>query len=335
MTRLLSEILSEIRSSGPLTFARYMELCLYHPEFGYYRSGRVKLGPKGDYYTSAHVHAAFARLLVVRWKQMWEELGGGAFTVLEPGAGGGEIAREAVSWAGRAHTDFASALRYVPVEYGQPLPDRVTGCIFSNEFFDAQPVHAVRFAGGAIEELYVEERDGQLAWTAGKPSSPDLGAWLARLGIEPEEGQVLEVSLASADWMRRFAQLLERGYVLSVDYGYRVREVSHGRRFPDGSLMTYRQHAASGDVFREPGDRDITAHVNFDLLRLAGEQHALAETSFSTQGAYLARLGEASQFSEVFADCSSESDRLRVSLLLKNLLFGIGETMQVQELRRR
>lgn len=298
-------------------------------------SGRVKLGPEGDFYTSAHVHAAFARLLLVRWKQMWEELGGGAFAVLEPGAGGGEIAREAVSWAGRAHPDFARALRYIPVEYGQPLPDRVTGCVFSNEFFDAQPVHVVRARGSELEELYVVERDGQLAWAPGPPSSPELAVWLARLSIEPEDGQLLEISLDAAGWMRRFARLLERGYVVTVDYGYRAREISHGRRFSEGSLMTYRKHTATSGLFAEPGDRDITAHVNFDLLRLAGEEQGLAETTFSTQGAYLARLGEASQFAEVFADCSTESDRLRTSLLLKNLLFGIGETMQVQELKRR
>lgn len=360
MTPLLSEIIAEIRASGPLPFARYMELCLYHPEFGYYRSGRAKLGPAGDFYTSAHVHAAFARLLVARWVEMWEELGRGDFILVEPGAGGGEIGREAVSWAARAQPEFARALRYVPLEYGHALPDRVTGCIFSNEFFDAQPVHVVRFRNGALEELYVGERDGGslavsaprrvpvwglsagpagppiplLGWTPGPLSSPELASWLARLRIEPQEGQLLEVSLAAAEWMRRLAWALERGYVLSVDYGYRAREVSGGRRFPHGSLMTYRQHTASAEVFGEPGDRDISAHANFDLLRAAGEEGGLAETFFSSQGAYLARLGEASQFAEVFADCAGETDRLRASLLLKNLLFGIGETMQVQEMKK-
>jgi len=361
MAPLLSAITAEIRASGPLTFARYMELCLYHPEFGYYRSGRGKLGPAGDFYTSAHVHAAFARLLVARWVQMWEELGRGDFLLLEPGAGGGEIGREAVSWAARAHPEFARSLDYVPLEYGHSLPERVAGCIFSNEFFDAQPVHVVRYRNGALEELYVGERDGGgsqavtppapppirapaggpttgplpvLGWTPGPLSSPELASWLSRLRIEPEEGQWLEVSLAAARWMRRFARVLERGYVLSVDYGYRAREVNAGGRFPGGSLMTYRRHTASAEVFREPGDRDITAHVNFDLLRAAGEEEGLAETFFSSQGAYLARLGEPSQFAEVFAHCAGEADRLRASLLLKNLLFGIGETMQVQEMKK-
>ena len=98
----MSQILEEIRARGPMTFARYMEVCLYDPVAGYYRSGRQKLGPGGDFYTSAQVNRGFARLLVRRWAAMWEELGRGAFTVLEPGAGRGEISQEAQAWAARA-----------------------------------------------------------------------------------------------------------------------------------------------------------------------------------------------------------------------------------------
>jgi SAM-dependent MidA family methyltransferase len=330
---LLAEILAEIRTSGPLTLARYMELCLYHPEFGYYRSGRAKLGPSGDFYTSAHVHPAFARLLVKRWSEMWEEQGGGPFTLVEGGAGGGELARAAEDWAARAYPEFARFFRYVPVEFGQPFPERVRGCIFSNEFFDAQPVHVLRCHRGELDELHVGERDGRLCWVPAPLSSPEPAAWLSRLSVEPAEGQLLEVSPAAAGWMRRFADMLECGYVLAFDYGYRAREISAGRRFPQGSLMTYRGHTASDEIFRDPGDRDISAHVNFDLLRAAGAEAGLKETAFCTQGAYLVRLGEATQFTEAFADCSSQADRIRASLLLKNLIFGIGETVQVLEMR--
>ncbi len=102
MTKLYEEILAEIRASGPMPFPRFMELCLYHPCHGYYRSPRQRLGAGGDYYTSAQVHPAFARLLVRRWVQMWEALGGGEFTLLEMGAGRGEIAREGAEtfWGG-------------------------------------------------------------------------------------------------------------------------------------------------------------------------------------------------------------------------------------------
>lgn len=317
-----------------MPFARYMELCLYHPQFGYYRTAREKFGAGGDFYTSAQVHPAFARLLVRRWVAMWQALGGGEFTLLEAGAGRGDIAREAQAWAARAYPEFHGALRYVALEYGNPLPPPFRGCIFSNEFFDAQPTHLLRFRRGCLREMYVAERDGRLEWVEGPPSSPELEAWVRRLGIEPapnQDGQTLELSLAAANWMRQFGVVLERGYVLTFDYGYLACEIARGMRFPHGTLMTYRKHAATDDVFLYPGDRDITAHVNFDLLREAGRDAGLRESRFCSQGRYLIELGEAGQFSEVFADCAAETDRVKATLLLKNLLFGLGETIQVLE----
>ncbi len=328
---LLDHILAEIRQQEPITFARYMELCLYDPQYGYYRSARTRFGPAGDFYTSAQVHPAFARLVVRRWVAMWEGLGGGPFTVLEVGAGSGDFARGAQAWAARACPEFHRALHYVALEYGNPLPQPFTGCVFSNEFFDALPVHVLRCQGGRLRELYVGERGGMLAWIAGEPSSPELESWLERLGIEPAEGQTLEVSPAAASWMRRFGELLKRGYALTFDYGYRAREISRGRRFPSGTLMTYRKHTASAEVLHEPGQRDITAHVNFDLLVEAGRDAGLRQLRHTTQGRYLMELGEAGQFSEVFADCASEAERIQATLLLKNLLFGIGEVIQVLE----
>ena len=331
---LQADVVAEVRASGPITFARYMELCLYHPHHGYYRSAREKFGAAGDFYTSAQVHPGFARLLVRRWVAMWESLGGGEFTLLEAGAGRGDIAREAQAWAARAYPEFSRALRYLPLEYGDPLPPPFCGCIFSNEFFDSQPTHALGFRAGRLWECYVAERDGCLCSQEGEPSSPELKSWLNRLGIEPAEGQVLELSLAAVDWMRRFGALLQRGYVLSFDYGYRAREINRGMRFPNGSLMTYRKHTATEDAFHQPGERDITAHVNFDLLRAAGRDAGLRETRFCTQDSYLMELGEADQFSEVFADGATDADRLKATLLLKNLLFGLGETIQVLEQKR-
>jgi SAM-dependent MidA family methyltransferase len=328
---LLEQILAEIRARGTITFARYVDLCLYHSELGYYRAPRQRFGAAGDFYTSAQVHAAFARLLVRRWAGMWQALGGGPFTLLEMGAGRGEVAREAQAWAARAYPEFARSLRYIPLEYGDPLPAPFSGCVFSNEFFDAQPAHVVRFQSGELYEMHVAERGGRLAWAQGRLSSPELAGWLDRLHIQPEDGQTIELSLEAAAWMRRLGALLERGWVITFDYGYRAREISGGRRFFDGSLMSYRKHTASQEVLRDPGQRDLTAHVNFDLLAEAGREAGLVESRFCSQSRYLMDLGQADQFSEVFADCQTEADRVRARLLLKTLLFDLGETIQVLE----
>src|SRR5688572_4961813 len=180
-----------------VTFARFMETALYDPEHGYYRSGREKFGARGDYYTSVQVHPAFARLLVRRFVQMWEQMGGGEFTVLELGAGPGEFAREAQQWAARRWPEFHRALRYVAVDYGDSLPERVRGCVFSNEFFDAQPVHVLRNSGGRLREMFVAQDGERFVWEEGDLSSPALAPWLERLAIRLEEGDSVEISLAA------------------------------------------------------------------------------------------------------------------------------------------
>lgn len=284
ITQMAQILLEEIRQKGPMSFRRYMELCLYHPEFGYYTGGKNRFGREGDYYTSAQLGTLFARLMAKRFEEMKRELG--AFTVLEIGPGRGDFGR-------------ALPFEYVGVEYGQPLPEHpITGCIFCNEFFDALPVEAYR----GDQEVMVEERDGKFAWIGGPPTR--------------------EVSPDAAAWVERLAALLERGYLVIVDYGYRGREVD---RFVEGTLMTYRHHTASPDVFADPGERDITAHVDFDLLAAAGRAAGLVESCFESQGSYLMRLLDPDS-----VDAAPLEDRLK----LKNLLFGIGETMRVLEMRR-
>src|SRR5205814_893588 len=129
---ILQTVLDEIRAHGPISFERYMELCLYHPESGYYTSpGHERFGRGGDYYTSAQLGTLFARLMSRRFHAMQAEMGGD-FMVLEVGPGRGDFGRE-----------IAREFRYTGIEYGDPWPQEpIRGCIFSNEFFDALPVRA-------------------------------------------------------------------------------------------------------------------------------------------------------------------------------------------------
>src|ERR1017187_8348078 len=103
-------IVAEIRAQGPISFERYMELCLYHPDWGYYTSrARERFGRDGDYYTSAQLGTLFARLMARRFAAMLDELGGGDFTVIEVGSGRGDFGAELVK--------VSPGLRYVPIEY--------------------------------------------------------------------------------------------------------------------------------------------------------------------------------------------------------------------------
>jgi SAM-dependent MidA family methyltransferase len=146
---LLREIQREIATQdGRITFARFMELALYHPQYGYYTSGRERIGKQGDYFTSVSVGSLFGKLLARQFAQFRKELGEPReFSVVEFGGHGGQLRADV--WA--AIPD----LSYQIIEVGDPLPDSIVGCVFSNEFLDALPVHLVQVKDRAWQEVYV------------------------------------------------------------------------------------------------------------------------------------------------------------------------------------
>ena len=146
---LIREIRRDIDASGRrITFERFMELALYHPQFGYYTSRREKIGKRGDYFTSVSVGPLFGRLLAKQFLSFREELGNPAeFEVVEFGGHRGQLRADVLA--------AAPDLRYRIVETGDPLPDSIVGCVFSNEFLDALPVHVVQVKDGAWQEVYV------------------------------------------------------------------------------------------------------------------------------------------------------------------------------------
>ncbi|HYM10543.1 MAG TPA: SAM-dependent methyltransferase [Bryobacterales bacterium] len=327
MNELERQIREEIAASGPLPFTRFMELALYHPTLGYYRRTRDPFGVAGDYYTNAQLQPVFGRLIAQKIAACHEALGRPRdFTVVELGAGRGETAREI-----RA---CLPQIGYLEIERDRGvLPDRFVGVVVANEFFDALPVHVVRSTGAEILERFVAVDREKLGWTDGTPSTALLEGYVRRFAPSLAAGQIVEVNLHALEWMERIACSLERGYVLVIDYGYTSREIAGGRRFPEGSLMSYRRHTAYADVLAEPGERDITAHVNFTALAGHAAPLGLRAAPLETQAQFLLSIGQADEFRSALA-ASSERDTARRRMLLKTLLFGLGETFQVQTFQR-
>lgn len=305
------EILRDlIARSGPVPFHVFMETALYHPEHGYYRRGRDPFGKDGDYYTAEQVQPVFGRLMRALVRQLWREAGlTGRPRVVELGAGRGEMSE--------AFGEFD----YTPVEAGGEPPDQIRGAVFANEFFDALPVHVVTRRKGALRNLRVDYRQERFVWVEGEPAPEEVVAYVRDYASPLEEGARIEVNLDALRWLDRIADCLEDGYLLVFDYGYQSREL---RRYPEGTLMSYRRHRAKEDVLSEPGEQDITAHVNFSALEQYGLTRGLARQRFETMAAALLRAGEPDQFSEALR-ASGEKEQLRLRLQLKTLLFGMGE----------
>ena len=315
MTPAESEVRRRIEERGAITFAEFMDLALYWPRGGYYSSGDP-IGPGGDYYTSPQVHPVFATLLAVQLFQMWQLLDRpDPFTVVELGAGNGLLGRDvAACWDGLPFKSPPS-LRYVCLdrraapgiggEHGNDRPaygvsrvassgiplQRVVGCFLSNEYLDAFPVHQVSMTADGLLEAYVALEDGQLATRLDMPSTPALADRLQALEIELLEGQTAEICLRLDDWAQQVGAAVERGFVLTVDYGRPASELYSPELRPRGTLTTYHQHTQLDTPLRHVGRQDITAQVDFTSVIDAGRRNGLDLLGLNTQGRCLRRLG--------------------------------------------
>ena len=310
---------AEIARNGPLSFRRFMELALYHPEHGYYRRPRDPFGKEGDFYTAEQIQPVFGILVASFIRDLYRQMGEPRdFTVVELGSGRGEMADAFSNW------------RYVPVEIGKGMPEHFTGVVFSNEFFDALPVHVATYCGGEFLEQTVGIENQQFVWQSGEPVNAEIDDYLRRYFPSPEEGRWYEANLDALAWMERIGRSLVNGWVVTIDYGYTRAEAI---RFPAGTLMGYRRHTARNNVLESPGERDITAHVNFTALEERGAELGLDKKIFETLAQMLLRLGEGDQFGAALGADSKEELRRRMQL--KTLLFGMGESFRVLAQRRK
>src|ERR1700680_4342871 len=238
MNRLRNKIEQEICECGPVPFSRYMELCLYDPEFGYYSRNAAQFGKAGDFYTSSDVHAVFGRLLARQFDEMWRVLESPEhITLRELGPGRGLFAQDVLDWSEKKFPDFFGALRYVLEERSPALRQRIEvtlsrhlesgkavlqssgnlsapTIIFANEFFDALPVEVMSSEGS----LRIGSQNGRFVETWAPPSAEEL-EFLDRYSIHPETGERVEVPLQSQRLMSAGAEL-ERGFAIVIDYGY-------------------------------------------------------------------------------------------------------------------
>ena len=312
MTALTEIIRDEIARNGPISFRRFMELALYHPIHGYYiRAGRDPFGRKGDFFTAEQIQPVFGLLIAARIRSLYREMGEPSdFAVVELGAGRREM-QEAL-------TEF----RYIPIDVGSGnLPESFCGVVFSNEFFDALPVHRVAWVNGEPRESLVEWRNDHFEWIHGAPVTGAVREYVLRYFPDDIERVSAEVNLDALEWIERISRALTSGYIFTIDYGYTVKEA---RRFLDGTLMSYRRHTSSADVLAQPGERDLTAHVCFTALEEHGVSHGLKTTRFETLSRTLLEAGEADQFAAALAGGDEVARRLQ----LKTLLFGMGETFR-------
>ena len=316
-----------------------MEYCLYHPREGYYRRGSSEIiGREGDYITSPHTHEVFAHCLADYFHAWFLHLDKPVpFQVCELGAGAGRLAEQILSYLPTAFPGLSEVIDYLEIDVDRgDLPEEVTGIVFSNEFFDALPVHRVCLSGGELKELHVVQEGEEFREASGPLSDPRIGTCLKEAFRELKEDWIYEVNLRMLNVLRVLDQRIGRGAVLTIDYGYTEREYRAMPR-PAGTLACYRDHQVSYNPYDHPGEQDMTCHVHWGMLMRAGRALGWKNQELMTQRDFLMGTGLGERLIQEETAGLFSTDRLSARLEMKELLIpgGISDTLKVlvQEVR--
>lgn len=288
-------------AGGWIGFDRFMDMALYTPGWGYYANASRKFGlmPQSgsDFATAPEMSAHFGRALA---RQVKEALAAtGTTEIWEFGAGSGALAHQLLDALGDSVTqyrvvDLSGSLRERQqerlqafagkVDWVAELPAQMRGVVVGNEVLDAMPVKLLARLNNTWHERGVARLEGGFVHA---DSPTDLRP---PIEVEGEHDYVTEIHRQAEGFMRTLADRLDAGAVFLLDYGFPEHEYYHPQRSM-GTLMCHRGHLADADALADVGDKDITAHVNFTGVALAGQEAGLQVLGYTSQGRFLLNCG--------------------------------------------
>lgn len=321
MSPLEKIIWNELKKCGVISFARFMELALYCPVYGFYEQEPDIIGKGGHYYTSISTGSLFGELLAVQFADWLRVLPQNiSLQLVEAGAHDGRLAADILGWLAVCEPKLLERIEYWLIEPSarrrewqrktlgrfsdrvrwvdtlDAYSGRVVGIIFSNEFLDSLPVHRFSWDAQSREwvELGVTYSEGRFIWTKIQNRGCNL-----RLPVQlPTEllevlpdGYTIETCPAAETWWSSAARALAAGKLITIDYGFDMQELFNPAR-TKGTVRAYWRHQLMDDVLARPGQQDITAHVNFSALQTVGEAAGLTTDGLFTQGQFLTQIVE-------------------------------------------
>ncbi len=352
MQLLKNLIIEEVNKKGKIPFAEFMQMALYHLKYGYYNSDTERVGRFGDYYTSPTVHRIFGELIAKQLEEMWRIMGKETFTIVEMGANKGWLCCDIIQSIKKEYPAFYDNFHYIIVEsnpYAKEIQrlllesihvtdekvlwhtysedgfsfDRIQGCFLSNEFVDALPVHRLKVKNKVLKEIYVSYNNSGF-FEIDDEVSPDVSKqYIETFQMHLNEGQGCEVNLCAAEWIRKVSEKLDKGFVMTIDYGD-TNDGIYRENGSDGTVRCFYEHTVNQDYYERPGEQDITAHVDFTNLMNAGKSAGLEVTGFTKQSHYLIALG-------ILERLNNTNKDIETILKVKNLFHpeGMGDVFKV------
>jgi SAM-dependent MidA family methyltransferase len=303
----LSRVIANLLQSGDLTFRDFVEVALYHPELGYYSRPVSPVGKGGDYVTSPTLSPVFAFALGNLIRELIGRNEGAVSSIVDIGCGDGSLldalsvelgpAADSIRWFGvdrslarvgdralsNRHLRFVTSIDEVPRDGAQ--------LFLSNELFDALPFARLVMRDEHLHELWVSATDEEsFAWKEYEAPAP-YEYYFHERGIELADGQFADLSLEWEAFYGDLAARLERGLLVTFDYGYPGAQLFHSRVRRFGTAAAYSQQRVTRDLLANPGQQDLTAHINFTDLERAGERHGLQTLFFERQAKFLLSIG--------------------------------------------
>lgn len=344
-TSLTEIIIQKIRQHGPISFRDFMEMSLYYPGLGYYTSARDKIGKGGDFYTSVWLTSVFGEMIAKQLEEMWIILGKEDFTIVEYGGGNGSLCRDILRQL-QHNPKLYDKLHYCIIEKKDRIPENeklvvpgklswhesiqeippMNGCILSNELLDNFAINQVMMED-ELMEVYVDYKDGFVELL--HPASRKLKNYLEQLQVNLPKGFRTEINLQAIDWIKDIAGVLQKGFVLTIDYGSPSSDL-YGPRRSAGTLVCYHKHNKNCCPYINIGNQDITAHVNFSALYHWGLKNGLQYSGFTSQASFLLGLGLTEYLNKQEQNSKTDpADNTQKAILLHTFLADMGKKFKV------
>jgi len=335
---ILEIVKKEIEKSGLISFQRFVELSLFHPEYGYYCSGKARIGKTGDFYTAPSAHRSFgetiSRLLVKASLLLESE----KFAVVEFGASDGQLALDILTVLCENHPELYARTEYIISEIS-PVATRAAreklaehcekvwwtndlkkiedggfcGVVIANEFLDSLPFHRLKSDGGEIREIFLSLRNGEIEEVLRDLQTEALCQFSKRYLGQYMEGREAEACLLAEKWLVEVEKSLQKGFVLTIDYGSLASELYSPEK-RKGTWRCFYRHKLSSNPYIRVGEQDITADVNFSELIRIGDALNLATVKYTTQGQFLIDWGILEIF-QMYDKPQDQKDRLAAKTL--------------------
>ena len=306
MVQLSEIIIKRIKKEGPISFKDFMEMALYYPKLGYYNATQNKIGADGDFYTSPYISADFGAMIGRQIEEMWKNLGKEPFKIIEYGAGTGLLCHDILEYL-KNNNALYDTLNYCIIEKSvsmreiekrhlkekvswynsiQDIP-QINGCILSNELIDNFSVHQV-IVDEELKEIFVDYKEGFVEIL--KPANKKLIHYFKTLNVQLPKGFRTEVNLQAISWIKEVSSSLQKGYIITIDYGSLSSDLYTSRR-SCGTLLCYHKHQKNDNPYQFIGEQDITTHINFSALSQWGLHYGIKSCGMVDQAQFLLGLG--------------------------------------------